>query len=486
MIDKGTRVWLLILLVGIPAVGGYYLLPSTNTQNIFVALIDASVVAMIVAGMLMYKPSHPLPWCLFAFGMVFLAAGDIVWAVYSWGIEYPYPSIADIFYLASIPLFVVGLLLIGRGEMGRNRANLIDPLIVGVCTGMLSWVFLVEPGLYIPSSLLDRLLSITYLFAYVVMLTILIRPLFVPAKRLPSLYLLWGSLAVYVITDLVYGSIISGTYEAYKAGSLVYAGLLVSSVLLGAAALHPSMAPLSEPASETPTELTWWRLALVTGATLTAPGVLAIQVTLDQPVDVPLILGGSAGLFSLVTLRMAGMIRERKALERRLKFRASHDPLTHLPNRTLFTDRFEQALARNQRQGDKVAVLFVDLDNFKEINDSLGHEMGDRVLIAVAHRLRACLRPGDTAARLGGDEFTILLEDVGNVGEALQVAQRILAEMRAPIALGELETVVSASIGISLGDGTHDRPAMLLREADLALYLAKTNGKASYEVFDHG
>jgi diguanylate cyclase (GGDEF)-like protein len=260
--------------------------------------------------------------------------------------------------------------------------------------------------------------------------------------------------------------------------------MLFTVALFGAAALHPSMAPLSEPASEAPARLTWRRLMLLTGAVLLAPAVLAIQAALGQPIDVPLIVGGSAVLFLLVALRLAGMMGERKILEQRLEFRAFHDPLTHLPNRSLFTDRFEQALARSERHGSKVAVLFVDLDDFKEINDSLGHEAGDRVLVAVAHRLRSCLRPTDTAARLGGDEFTMLLEDVEDVEGAVRVAERALGELRAPINLGELETRVDTSIGITVGSGAHDHPGKLLRQADLALYRAKGRGKAGYEVFN--
>jgi diguanylate cyclase (GGDEF)-like protein len=217
-----------------------------------------------------------------------------------------------------------------------------------------------------------------------------------------------------------------------------------------------------------------------------APLVLAVQAALGQPIAVVLIVGGSVTLFLLVAARLAGMLGERKALEQRLKFQAFHDPLTHLPNRTLFTDRFEQALARSDRQGGKDAVMFVDLDDFKEVNDSLGHEAGDRVLVAVAKRLQTCIRPSDTVARMGGDEFTVLLEDVEDAQGAVRVAERILEELRTPIMLGELNRVVSASIGIALGDGTHDRPGDLLRKADLALYRAKGRGKACLEVYEPG
>ncbi len=212
------------------------------------------------------------------------------------------------------------------------------------------------------------------------------------------------------------------------------------------------------------------------------PGVLAIQAALGQPIDVSLIVGGSVVLFLLVAARLASMIGERKILEQRLAFQAFHDPLTHLPNRALFMDRFERVLAWSERQGGKVAVLFLDLDDFMLVNDSLGHEAGDRLLVAVADRLRASLHcAGPAARRLGRDEFTVLVEAVE---EAVRVAERILEELGTPVALREQEMVIDASIGAALGDGTHDSPGDLLRKADLALYRAKSRGKAGYEVFN--
>jgi diguanylate cyclase (GGDEF)-like protein/PAS domain S-box-containing protein len=186
-------------------------------------------------------------------------------------------------------------------------------------------------------------------------------------------------------------------------------------------------------------------------------------------------------------LRMVGTIHdvtERKALEERLEYQALHDTLTGLPNRALFMDRLEHALVRARRRKGKLAVLFMDLDNFKVINDSLGHVAGDKLLVAVADRLRACLRPEDTAARLGGDEFTILLEDLKEVGEATRVAERIAEALRTAFSLDGREMFVTSSVGIALWDDTREHPADLLRNADLAMYRAKHAGKARYEVFE--
>ena len=177
-------------------------------------------------------------------------------------------------------------------------------------------------------------------------------------------------------------------------------------------------------------------------------------------------------------------ITERKALQEQLHHQAFYDPLSGLPNRALFMDRLEHALTRANRRGSKLAVLFTDLDNFKVINDSLGHEVGDQLLVAIAGRLKSCLRPEDTAARLGGDEFTILVEDVCSVDEGVQIAKRIAERLRPPFALGEHEVFATVSTGIALSDPAHEQPADLLRHADLAMYRAKRRGKARYEVFE--
>jgi diguanylate cyclase (GGDEF)-like protein/PAS domain S-box-containing protein len=181
-------------------------------------------------------------------------------------------------------------------------------------------------------------------------------------------------------------------------------------------------------------------------------------------------------------------ISERKRAEE-LEHQAFHDSLTGLPNRALFMNRLQHALERAGRHRGSVGVMFLDLDGFKRVNDSLGHEAGDQLLVVVADRLQGCLRPEDTAARLGGDEFTVLLEELTGVQEAIQVAERIVERLKAPYDLGEhasqanLVVSVSSSIGIALGSAEARDPTELLRWADLAMYQAKTEGKARYRVF---
>ena len=177
-------------------------------------------------------------------------------------------------------------------------------------------------------------------------------------------------------------------------------------------------------------------------------------------------------------------ISERKAFEEHLAYQAFHDSLTSLPNRALFMERLEHAQARSQRQGKTVGVLFLDMDNFKVVNDSLGHEAGDRLLVMVAERLCACVRPGDTVSRLGGDEFTILLEDLNGEEQIHGLAERICAAIHTPIFLADREIVMSGSLGIVSACGGDWSAAQLLRDADTAMYQAKTSGKARSVVFD--
>ena len=179
-------------------------------------------------------------------------------------------------------------------------------------------------------------------------------------------------------------------------------------------------------------------------------------------------------------------ITERKKLEDRLSHQAFHDPLTDLPNRALLLDRLEHALKRVERKSDagKVAVLFTDLDNFKYVNDSLGHKAGDNLLVEVARRIVSCVRPEDTVARLGGDEFVVLLEGVTDVTEATDVAGRIARELASPFSLGGQEVFVTTSTGIVLGGP--GKAEDLLRDADVAMYRGKEAGRDRHKVYEAG
>jgi diguanylate cyclase (GGDEF)-like protein/PAS domain S-box-containing protein len=777
VVGKRSRAWLVYLLLGLLATGAYFLLPSQSAQNALRLLFAVSVLAATVTGILMHRPSRPLPWYLFACGMLMPIFGTVTLGYYEavLGIKSPFPTVADAFFLATYPGPIAALLLIQRRRLVRDRASTIDPIIITLGIGMLAWAFLVKPYVENPSlSLLEQLVSIAYLLMDVLLLAVVVRLLFVPSGRPFAYYPLSASAVSLLAFDAAYAATtLSGSYET---GSPIDSLELLFYVLFGVAALHPSMVDLSDgTVLRSETRLTRWRLALLATASLLAPGVLALQASRGEPVDVSVIVGGSAVMFLLVLSRMAGIMRsreqtidhekilrrtaaalvaapdrervyevaldaieaavgekpksrvgiamgspeeativaatgdhagevagvrihldeyndavrtsllegrvaeakrlhkeggsntllaltpetesvffvpllaqarlrgiilvlthntlsegkkatlealgrevalaiesitlteeahrrkseerfrslvqnssdvvavlgadgvahyvspaierilgyepdnaigrivfkppmmhpddvdrvrevfacligtpgasatldcrlrhtdgrwiyveavgrnllddptiggvvvnyrdvtERKTFEEQLRYQAFHDPLTSLPNRALLMDRLEHALARMERHEKPAAVLFLDLDNFKLVNDSLGHEAGDKLLFSVAQRLRECLRAEDTAARFGGDEFTILLEDLVDASDAMRVADKIACALREPFVLEGREVFVTTSIGIALGRSAHERPTDLLRDADVALYRAKASGKATYKVFD--
>ncbi|HEV2906929.1 MAG TPA: EAL domain-containing protein [Actinomycetota bacterium] len=177
-------------------------------------------------------------------------------------------------------------------------------------------------------------------------------------------------------------------------------------------------------------------------------------------------------------------ITQRKQSDLMLTHMALHDSLTGLPNRTLALDRLALALARTERHPSSVAVLFLDLDRFKVINDSLGHNVGDELLVSVAGRLREAVRPSDTVARIGGDEFVVVCEDITGIEDAARIAQRIADALSSAFELNGDEVLLATSVGIALSGGSDDSPESLLRDADAAMYRAKEAGRNRYEVFD--
>ena len=202
----------------------------------------------------------------------------------------------------------------------------------------------------------------------------------------------------------------------------------------------------------------------------------------EFPVEVTVWANGRDG-----NRRICGFVRdlsERKRFEGQLASQALHDRLTGLPNRVLLRDRVEHAMARAGRRASSVALFIADVDRFKVVNESLGHDGGDRLLVAVAERLADLLRPGDTVARMGGDEFALLCEDVGSYDEAIGIASRILTAFEKPFQVKGTDVSLTASVGVAIGALHGPDPELLLRDADVAMYRAKEGGRDRYQVFE--
>jgi len=484
--DHGART---ALAVGAVLVIAYFLLPGSGMQDVAYQVPGMLAVGCILAGVAIHRPPNAAPWLLLAAGQLLTTTGDWTWVILDrlFGVE-PFPSIADGFYLSGIGLTGAAIVWLVRGRIPEgDRAGLLDALIVAVGVGLVSWTYLMEP---IVADMSATMAETTFALAYplldIVILALLVRIALAPGRRVPAHSMLLGALVALLAADFVYAGIaLSGSYWT---GHPVEAGWLISAVLYAGAALHPSMREIAAPFVSDEVRLSLWRFLLLAGASLMAPAVLLTQWLAGEPIDVPIIAAASIVLFLLVIARLGGVVadprsnlQQRQALEAELAQRAFHDPLTGLANRTLFADRLGRALAQRD---EPVAVLFLDLDDFKTINDSHGHLAGDELLIAVARTLTAGVRPEDTVARLGGDEFAVLIEREANEGIARQLADRLLAGLRRPVRVAGRDRTVGASIGISLGRSGAATAEQLMSEADIAMYVAKGEGKGGSSVFD--
>ncbi|HEV8424235.1 MAG TPA: EAL domain-containing protein [Actinomycetes bacterium] len=497
-----TTMWRYHLGGGCVLALAYVYLPSPALRIGSLVALCLATIAATLASIRLWRPARQLPFYLFAAGeAVGFVAGTLgsSAAVTRAGGSPAAAALTIVAYLIGIAGYAV---VIRTRSPGRDRASLIDATVISTGLGMLAWVFLASPYTVDASlPLVERMLSMLYVVLDVLVLALVIRLTIGGGERTRAYLLMTYGWLVLVAADA--GRAVLVLLGAYDPASPVEAGWLVSYALWGAAVLHPSVATLTDPTPRVRTRLTRARLASLAVASLMAPAILAIQAVRDQRPDIPVIVGGCAFLFLLVLVRMAGLVREveatvrelrgtegvlraslteRDALAAQLEHQAFHDSLTDLANRALFNDRVRHALARARRDGGSLAVLFIDLDDFKVVNDRLGHGAGDRLLREVAARLRGCLREPDTVGRLGGDEFAILAEGA-DLATARVLADRVLATLGAPFPLVGGHVTVRASIGIAVDEQLGLDEAQLLRNADIAMYAAKSGGKGTYQVF---
>jgi diguanylate cyclase (GGDEF)-like protein/PAS domain S-box-containing protein len=757
------RAWLWYLGVTSALAALYLFFPPLAGNGPLINALGLSGVVAIVVGIRMNKPKAQAAWWLFAAGQFLFFSGDLYTYGYRkvFGVDVPFPSPGDAFYLMVYPVLLAGLFLLVRRRNPRpDRTALIDALILTIGVGLLSWVFLIAPNLHLTDQAwFVTAIGAAYPFGDVLLLAGLIRLAVDGGRRTPAFWLIASSIVCLLATDSAYNlALLQGTFNyqlSYDAGWIFY------YLLWGAAALHPSMRTLEEPAEDQRTRLTPLRLTLLGGACLIAPGIRFVQSFGNT--DVLVLIVASAVLFLLVVARMAGLVRqearvvareralrgagidlvaaaghgqvaaaaisavhrllgaeppvrlvlvsgddavvaassdganggrvgdetrdwlrqaaessrfvhtqppphvrgdlrllegsttvvtplivrgdlngaivisspegvgrdvvdalgalatqvalavegatlaedlhrrqsearfrslvahssdlitvlnadgivtyqspsiervlgypvdeveggrfdrllattdrellaqliavdgsggdahtiecsvihrdgttlrfevqhtdllhdehvrgivlnsrdisERKAFEEQLAHQAFHDPVTKLANRALFSDRVEHALMRATRGVPDIAVMFIDLDDFKTINDSLGHAAGDEVLQEVARRLRIAVRPTDTVARFGGDEFAVLLDGINGSEEAADAAARILRALDLPVTIDGKNVFPRASVGICLVGEELETPQAeeLLRNADVAMYMAKRDSKGSYRVFE--
>ncbi len=487
-----SHAWLYFLLAGSVATAVCQFTPLGIAQDVGYLVIGIAGVVALMVGLRLHRPDRRAPW-------YFMAAGQLVWvigdAVGAWQVDIAhnelFPGPADAFYLAAYPVLAVGLVLLIRGRRPRRDvAGLLDSATLTVALGLLSWVVLTGPTIETSQqSLFAAAVSIAYPAGDILLLGVMIRLITTPGGRTPSLRLLLSAVALLITADTAASALGLLTFSDSSAMNFLW---LMSYIVWGAAALHPSMHSLSEPTAAYDIRFTRKRLAALTVAILVAPGTLVVQLLAGSTLDTWPAAIGSVAVSLLVIGRMSIAIRDittadrlRERAQKVLAHQAAHDSLTGLANRAQAIRLIHGALSRAQRSGDIVGLLFLDLDGFKTINDTLGHAAGDEVLRTVARRLELGVRGGDVVARLGGDEFVVLLEPLDQLASAVEVADRLVVAVSAPITLADNRQVaVGASIGATVSqDGVTD-PDKLLHEADVAVYRAKTTGRGRTEVFD--
>ncbi len=459
-----------------------------------------------------------LAWGTIALALFFFTLGDIAWAILELGLkQQPFPSIADGFYLAYYPVFLIGVFLLpaNPASVSEKINKTIDIGIIMVAAVLGFWNFLIGPSIL--SNFGQPLLTQSILMAYPVGDLVLFGALLLltnhrsKAQNEISLFLLAGSLLTTIIADSIFDyQSLQGTYVS---GGLVDIGWILSTLLMGLAGVsqiislnfknNPGVYPterafLGKLKPLLPFTPYLWLMAayvlLIKGGLKPLP-MSFLSLSLGVGVIIALVLVRQIITLSensklnarlkKTNLELQIEISEHNRVEEQLSYDALHDALTGLSNRMLFLDRLGQVMEYIKRRSEyKFAVLFIDLDQFKVINDSLGHLIGDQLLILVARRLRESLRTSDTIARFGGDEFEVLLDNTVDINSVMIVAEKIKLALHSPFKLEGRDVFVTASIGVVMDLSGYENAEDILRDADIAMYQAKALGRDRYEIFN--
>ncbi|MEU4689027.1 GGDEF domain-containing protein [Actinoplanes sp. NPDC023714] len=466
-----TRTIWLFLGIAAAAVAGSVVTYDTTLGNVLYVVTYLALCVLAWVAVARTPRGERWPWILVATAQMLWLTGDgIELGYYYWSADgVPPVGLADGFWLAGYPLLAVALTMMARRRApGRMRSAVLDGLTLAVAAGLASWQFLILPNLGYGLSLAETIVPPLYPIADVVLLAAVLFIALSPGDRGAPTRLLLGAVVLYLAIDVSYNVLpylLDYTVVA-KIGPLIMFG----NALMIAACLHPQRAELTR-AGEQVNVLHPARVLFLGLAFLSAPTLTLLEDGVQRNAVVA--LAAVALSTGFVLTRFTFAVREQEKAQAQLAFQARHDPLTGLANRAVLTGELEK------RDGP-VAVLYLDLDGFKQVNDTFGHQAGDLVLSVVAQRLGGAVRATDLVVRLGGDEFVLFCPDLPEA-EAVRLAERVLADVAQPIRYQGSLLDIGASIGIAaygpdlpVGDGD------LLRSADMAMYEAKKQGRGRW------
>jgi diguanylate cyclase (GGDEF)-like protein len=455
----------------------------------FLVMTVMTVVAFVFS---VYRRRPSLRWpfitIIAAMGL-FLADGMARGELHTLGILSSSRSLVpDMIALPGYALLATGLLGFSRIRVrGPHRYSsvVLDGLIAALALAALAWVFAIEPVLlHHQTPLTVRLVMAAYpsmsLFLVVVTLRIAFNP---EQQRVPAFWFLVVAMTFMFVGDTVY--MFADMDVIHVSGHLLDLPYLLSYVAAGTAALHPSIRKATEPGQQRRMTTSRGRIALVAVALL-IPALLSLQQHSYTAGDHVVLFVIIVALTVSAVLRIVQALYAEQRSETQLMFEATHDSLTGLPNRRMMEQHLSRLLKRAPIDDTHVALLFLDLDRFKLVNETLGHNHGDELLVKVAQRLRAHVRPSDLVTRIGGDEFMIVLGQVVSVSQALDLANRLRFSLRAPFVVNDMEFFVSVSIGLAFASGEDPDASVevLVRDADTAMNQAKDVGRDAVAVFD--
>lgn len=459
----------------------YFLVDGLLADLVYEAVGGAVVVAIVVG--VRRQGLARAPWHLIAAAQGAWILGDALSTFGEHVLHTERFLASDVAYLSGYPLLAVGLVrLVRLRAPGHDRSSLIDGSILACGMAVVLWVYVMAPYANVADvSIRDRVVSLAYPIGDVVLLAVAARLAAARGGRPPAFWWLAVFLGCTLAGDAI--SLVLSLSDSYQPGGPIDALWLVGYLALGAAVLHPSARVLEAAAVKLDERLSWRRLVGLGGASLIAPGVLAVQAARGKSLELLVVINGTMLLFVLVVARMWQLVKALERSKEQLRQDALHDPLTGLANRVMLSHKLTQMLARPAGAKPRAALVYVDLDDFKMVNDTLGHAAGDQLLVTVGQRLSASLRANDLAARVGGDEFVVLLEvpDADAVGG---VTDRLVEVLEAPVALADRLHQVRASVGVVIDRADVIDAEDMLARADAAMYVAKRGGKGRIVVDD--